>query len=238
MTFTQPTTTNHSSSLKDREIALHQIYQQILERQPYGCERTLLATIEKDFLTNKIGVKRFVKEFGQSEPYLNTFYYTTSNLKFLELCFKHFLGRAPQHHAEIRVHFDRLVHKGVKQLILDLVDSEEYLKAFGCFTVPHPRQPNCYLSPNVYLESNLLNEEQIGRRGRSLPTLYWRQLGLHCDSGVCHLPETYEDIQTTMAQEDLSQVFKLLQYAPAEQVLTTLSPQQKAVLRQAIIKST
>lgn len=234
MTLTQPITVNRGSSLTDRKIALHQIYQQILERQPYACERTSLANAERDFLTNKIGVKRFVKELGQSAPYLNTFYTTTSNLKFLELCFKHFLGRAPQHHAEIRDHFDRLIHKGVKQLILDLVDSEEYLKAFGCFTVPYPRQPNCYLSPNVYLESNLLNEEQIGRRGRSLPTLYWRQLGLHCDAGVCHLPKTDGDVQSTIAQEDLSQVFKLLQYAPAEQVFTTLSPQQKAILRQAM----
>jgi hypothetical protein len=231
---TQPLTVNHCSSLQDREIALHQIYQQILERQPYAGERTLLAHIERDFLTNKIGVKRFVKEFGQSALYLNTFYYTTSNLKFLELCFKHFLGRAPQHHAEIRVHFDRLIHKGVRQLILDLVDSEEYLKAFGCFTVPYPRHPNCYLSPNAYLESNLLNEEQIGRRGRSLPTLYWRQLGLHCESGSCHYPTTQEEVSSTVAQGDLSQVFRLMQYAPAEQVFTTLSPHQKALLRQAI----
>ncbi|PZV16336.1 MAG: phycobilisome linker polypeptide [Leptolyngbya sp.] len=234
MTLTQPITVNRYSSLEDRELALRQIYQQILERQPYACERTPLATLEKEFLTNKIGVKRFVKEFGQSELYLNTFYYTTSNLKFLELCFKHFLGRAPQHHAEIRVHIDRLIHKGVKQLILDLVDSEEYLKAFGCFTVPYPRQLNFYLSPNVYLESNLLNEEQIGRRGRSLPTLYWRQLGLHCDSGVCHYPKPHEGESSTLTQEDLAQMLKLMQYAPAEQVFTTLSPQQKAVLRQAI----
>ena len=51
---------------------------------------------KKDFLKDKIGVKRFLKALGHSEVYLNEFYYNSSNLKFLELCFKHFMGRAPK----------------------------------------------------------------------------------------------------------------------------------------------
>jgi len=141
------TIVSRHSSLEERQAALYQIYAQVLERQPYASERRQLAKPEKDFLKDKIGVKRFLKALGHSEVYLNEFYYNSSNLKFLELCFKHFMGRAPKNHTEMIEYSNTLMRDGVYELITKMIDSEEYRKHFGCFTVPHPYTERCMSRP-------------------------------------------------------------------------------------------
>ncbi len=234
MNYSQPTTVSRHSSLEERQSALRQIYHQVLERQPYAYERKALAKAEKDFLTDKIGVKRFLKELGQSDVYLNAFYHNSSNMKFLELCFKHFLGRAPLGQEEIKHYCDLMMYEGVAAMIAAILDSEEYRKAFGCFVVPYPRQQRCYESPKAYTQSHLLNQEHIGQRGRSIPTIYWHQLGLICEGGTCRHPEANESVSSSLTQADLAELVTLLQSAQSEKVLATLSPEHKAMLRRAI----
>lgn len=171
-----------------REFALKQIYQQILERQPYQSEHQALEKLEKDFLKEKLGVRHFIKELAQSEPYLDSFYYTASNPKFIETCLKHFLGRAVQDNQEMHLYMDILMHQGVRKFVISIIDSEEYRKAFGCSTVPYIRS-HSHHSPNGYVENQVLNNEHYGQRGRGVPMIYWHQLGLDCETGVCHYPE-------------------------------------------------
>ena len=181
------------SSRSEREFALNQIYQQVLERQPYESERAgELATLERDFLKNKIGVRRFLKELGNSELYLNAFYYHSSNPKFVETCFKHFLGRSLRNGDEMREHIDVLTQTGIQGLLRTILDSEEYRKAFGCFTVPYARERSCYHSPKSYFETHVVNHEHYGQRGQAVPVMYWHQLGLDCETGVCRHPEVEE----------------------------------------------
>ena len=229
-----PVVVNRYSTPVERQAALWQIYAQVLERQPYSYERQQLAKVEKDFLSDKIGVRRFLKELGHSQVYLSSFYHNSSNMKFLELCFKHFLGRAPIDQEEIKFYCEILMHKGVAHLITAILDSEEYRKTFGCFTVPHPRAERYYSSPKAYTESHLLNQEYVGQRGRSIPTIYWHQLGLNCDAGVCRHPEADEAIATNLPQADLSQLMTMLRYMSPEEVAATISPQQKEMLRRAM----
>uniref|UniRef100_A0A832H431 Phycobilisome linker polypeptide n=1 Tax=Oscillatoriales cyanobacterium SpSt-402 TaxID=2282168 RepID=A0A832H431_9CYAN len=233
----QPITVNRYSTLEERQTALRHIYHQVLERQPYAFERKLLAKVEKDFLNDKSGVRRFLKELGHSQVYLNSFYHNSSNMKFLELCFKHFLGRAPIDQDEIKFYCEILMHKGVAQFITAILDSEEYRKTFGCFTVPYPRTERYYSSPKAYTESHLLNHEHIGQRGRSIPTIYWHQLGLNCDAGVCRHPEADEAIDSQISQDDLSQLLQLFRNSPPQEVVATLSADQKEMLRRAVLNS-
>ncbi|PSB25056.1 phycobilisome rod-core linker polypeptide [Stenomitos frigidus] len=230
----QPLTVSRHSSTEERQRALYQLYHQVLERQPYIFERQSLAKAEKDFLVDKIGVKRFLSEFGRSDVYLNAFYHNSSNMKFLELCFKHFLGRAPVSQGEIKHYCDIMMYEGVAAMITAILDCEEYRKAFGCFTVPHPRQPLYYESPKAYTESQLLNREHVGQRGRSIPTIYWHQLGLTCEGGVCRHPEADEVVESHLPPEDLAKLLQLLQSPQTEQALSALSAEQKALLRRAI----
>jgi hypothetical protein len=237
-----PITVSRRSSVEERKAALYQIYQQVLERQPYASERKQLAQAEKDFLNDKIGVRRFLKELGHSPVYLDCFYYKYSNLKFLELCFKHFMGRAPLNQQEVQDYCDILMNQGVAKLITAILDSEEYRKVFGCFTVPYARKQKHYASPKAFLQTEILNHEHIGQRGWVVPTMYWQQLGLNCDAGVCTHPEANEVLHppvsdtAEMLQDELLDLLKALDLAQAREVVSTLSPQQKAALRKAIHK--
>jgi phycoerythrin-associated linker protein len=239
MSNTTPITVSRHSSLEERQFALTQIYQQVLERQPYAFERKTLAKAERDFLNDKIGVRRFLRELGRSEVYLNAFYHPLSNLKFLELCFKHLLGRAPASQEEIALYTNVLMHEGVEKFISTLLDSEEYRKTFGCFTVPYPRQLSHYESPKAYWESKTLNYEHFGQRGHSIPTIYWHQLRLNCDAGVCH-PEAKEVLNPPVSaraeilQEELQEILRSLGPSPTAKAIAALSPQQKALLRRAM----
>lgn len=234
----QETIVSRRSSLEERQIALYQIYSQVLERQPYASERRQLAKPEKDFLKDKIGVKRFLKALGTSEVYLEEFYYSTSNLKFLELCFKHFMGRAPKSHAEMTEYSDILMRNGVKELIVKMIDSEEYRKHFGCFTVPHPYPGKTYESPKAYLENDYLINELHGRRGVILPTMLWHELGLQCDGGTCQVqPESLTFGEAVDHDRvELLQVLRRIHPEDLEEVAAALPAQQRETLSRALLQ--
>lgn len=185
MTLLEPITTTHDASEEERSLVLGAIYNQVLERQPYKFERRQLAELEKAFLKGKMGIRHFLKNLAVSPVYLQAFYETSSNVKFIENAFKHFLGRSPHSETEIREYDNILVHQGVGAMVSALIDSEEYRKEFGAFTVPYWHQSSHYESPNDYLENRLLAREHAGDRGWGIPTLYWHELHLDCTGGKC-----------------------------------------------------
>jgi len=182
-------TIDRKSTEADRQTALKQIYVQVLERQPYEYERKEIAKLEKDFLKGKLGVRHFIGELVMSPVYLNSFYHDCSNLKFVEWSFKHLLGRALQGKEEIAKYMDLLMMQGVSAFFHEILGSEEYRKAFGCFTIPSARNVKFYDSPRNYLQTDLLQHEHVGQRGKVIPTIYWQQLGMDCETGTCVVPE-------------------------------------------------
>jgi len=239
METVKPIVVSRRSSVEERQLALTQIYWQVLERQPYGYEHKALAKLEKDFLKDKIGVRRFLKELGQSSVYLDAFYYKLSNPKFLERCFKHFMGRSLANKDEMEYYCNILMTKGVGKLVAEILDSEEYRKAYGCFTVPYPREQRCYDSPKAYLESEILRHEYFGQRGFSVATMHWHELGLDCDAGVCRHPEADEDLADAIVgsetlDEELQKLFKKFEPGQTRELLSALSPRQREALRRAI----
>ncbi|MEA5447191.1 phycobilisome rod-core linker polypeptide [Leptolyngbya sp. CCNP1308] len=221
-------TVSRQSPGEERQAALHRIYAQVLERQPYGFERKQLAKIEAEFLRNKIGVKRFLRELGHSEVYLNEFYYNSSNPKFIELCFKHFIGRAPSDQAEMHRYCDILMRQGVKVMITALLDSEDYSKHFGCFTVPHAWSGHSYPSPRTFWETEVLLQELHGRRGWIVPTMTWHDLQLNCDGGSCGLPGA--SMHSGQPSQTTAGAPRAISGAEAlHQVLSTMGPQDLEV---------
>lgn len=241
------TTVSRESAREERQNALYQIYAQVLERQPYAYERKVLAQAEKDFLKNKIGVKRFLRVLGHSEVYLNEFYYNTSNQKFIELCFKHFMGRAPKDQEEMHFYCDILMRQGVKELITALLDSEEYRQHFGCFTVPHAWTEDSYPSPKTYWETDVLLHELHGRRGWVLPTMLWHDLHLNCDAGSCDIkPNTppasaqRAALGPTPSSRDMGVLHQVLSNMSQSDLATfasTLSPTEREKLQQLLVQS-
>lgn len=239
MNYTQEVTVSRHSSTEERKAALYQIYAQVLERQPYAFERKQLAKVEDEFIRDKIGVKRFLKALGHSSVYLNEFYYSSSNLKFLELCFKHFIGRAPRDRREMHTYCDVLMRDGVEALITQMIDSEEYRKHFGCFTVPHPPQEDLYTSPKAYLETDILNHELHGQRGKIVPTMVWHELGLTCDGGTCRLEagaKTFQPPKSAKSQGEFLQMLRSMDPSDLEELASALSPYQREKLRQVLMQ--
>jgi hypothetical protein len=226
MTAWQPTTIARTTSKGDREEALRQIYAQVLERQPHAYERRELVREERDFLNGKLGVRHFLAALCQSSVYLNEFYHSCSNLKFVEWDCKHLLGRAPVDGQEVARYTDILLHHGTAALIKEILGSEEYRRAFGCFTVPYPRHPKFYPSTRKYLQSEAIAHEHYGQRGRTIPILHWQQLGLNCDGGTCLPRGGVSEAENLLRQ--------LRQAKDPRAALRQLSPAQQVVLRQAL----
>ncbi|MBE9136267.1 phycobilisome rod-core linker polypeptide [Nodosilinea sp. LEGE 07088] len=242
-------TVDRQSPAAERQAALVQIYAQVLERQPYAFERKQLAEIEADFLRKKSGVKRFLRDLGHSEVYLNEFYYNSSNPKFIELCFKHFIGRAPSNPVEMRRYCDILMRNGVKAMITALLDSEDYRRHFGCFTVPHAWAEDSYPSPRTFWETEVLLHELHGRRGWTLPTMTWHNLHLDCEGGICHLPESHlpesylpertpasgQPAATNLGLDALHQVLSTMEPQDLEKFAATLSGAERDKLRHLLL---
>ncbi len=90
-------------------------------------------------LNKEITVKEFILALGTSDLYIKEFYAPFPNTKVIELGTKHFLGRAPLDQVEIRKYNQILATRGIKAMVTDMVNSAEFLDAFGEDVVPYNR---------------------------------------------------------------------------------------------------
>ena len=67
-----------------------------------------LISAESRLRSGDITVREFVRVVAQSDLYRSLFFETSSPYRFVELNFKHLLGRAPQDQAEISEHVQPL----------------------------------------------------------------------------------------------------------------------------------
>lgn len=97
------------------------------------------ASAEALLRNGKINVRQFIQILAQSEFYKERFFYRNSQVRFIELNYKHFLGRAPYDQAEVAYHVDLYASQGYASEIDSYFDSPEYRNAFGDNTVPYYR---------------------------------------------------------------------------------------------------
>lgn len=91
---------------------------------------------ESQLRNGNITVREFVMAVGLSETYRNLFLTRNSQYRFIELNFKHFLGRSPRNQQEIAEHVLIYNTHGYDAEILSYIDSEEYSSVFGENNVP------------------------------------------------------------------------------------------------------
>jgi hypothetical protein len=148
-----------NASQETLQNLLRATYHQLLERQPYHHEkRGELAALEREFLKGKVGLKRLVRQIGQSQLYQQLFFRSGNNQRCVEQACKHFLGRAPISRSEVALYLEILVEKGFNAMIDALLDAEEYRAAFGNNTVPYPRYSFQALPPSAFLLSAYLHQ--------------------------------------------------------------------------------
>jgi phycobilisome core-membrane linker protein len=115
-------------------------YRQVFERDmdAYVADAQFSQFTSK-LLNKETTVKEFILAIGTSDLYIKEFYAPFPNTKVIELGTKHFLGRAPLDQAEIRKYNVILATSGIKAMVTEMVNSREFLDAFGEDVVPYNR---------------------------------------------------------------------------------------------------
>lgn len=112
-------------------------------RQVFGNEHLMksqrLTSAESLLKQGQITVRDFVRALALSDLYREKFFQGVYQIRFIELNFKHFLGRAPYDQSEIAEHVDRYVKQGYEAEINSYLDSAEYQNNFGDAIVPYHR---------------------------------------------------------------------------------------------------
>ena len=121
-----------------KEQIITAVYKQVLgNAYVMESERQLVA--ESQFKLGEISVREFVRSIAKSELYKARFFDACPRYRYIELAFRHLLGRAPVDFQEMRNHAERLDAKGYDADIDSFLDSDDYQNTFGEWTVPYQR---------------------------------------------------------------------------------------------------
>jgi phycocyanin-associated rod linker protein len=127
-----------NSSEGDTQAIVGAVYRQVFGND-HIMQAERLVSAESLLRQHTITVRDFVRALAMSELYRQKFFYSTPQTRFIELNFKHLLGRAPADQAEITEHVNLYIHKGYEAEINSYIDSAEYHMNFGDDTVPYYR---------------------------------------------------------------------------------------------------
>ena len=111
-------------------------YRQVLGNE-YIMKAERLTSAESLLRQGNITVKDFVRAIAKSDLYKSKFFNPNNNQRFVELNFKHLLGRPPYDQAESAEHTRRIEDEGYEAEIDSYFESEEYENKFGDNVVPY-----------------------------------------------------------------------------------------------------
>jgi phycoerythrin-associated linker protein len=120
------------------QSVIRAVYKQVLGNA-HLMESDRLISAESDLRNGNITVRGFVARVAKSDLYRTRFFETSSQYRFIELNFKHLLGRAPQEQSEIAEHVLIYNVHDYEAEIDSYIYSEEYESNFGENVVPYPR---------------------------------------------------------------------------------------------------
>ncbi|MEM8677226.1 MAG: phycobilisome rod-core linker polypeptide [Cyanobacteria bacterium P01_G01_bin.67] len=131
-----PIEVRSNSTADDKAIAIRAVYKQVLGN-PHVMESERLVSAESQFCNGNISLREFVRAVAQSDFYRARYFETCAPYRFVELNFKHLLGRAPLDQAELSEHIQRCINDGYDAEINSYIDSVEYSEKFGENIVPY-----------------------------------------------------------------------------------------------------
>lgn len=120
------------------ETVINAAYRQVLGND-YLMASERLVSAESLLRDGNISVREFVRSIAKSELYKSKFFYNNFQTRFIELNYKHLLGRAPYDESEVVFHLDLYHTKGYDAEIDAYIDSVEYQSNFGDNVVPYYR---------------------------------------------------------------------------------------------------
>ncbi len=121
-----------------KEQIIRAVYKQVLGNA-YVMESERQLIPESQFKLGEISVRELVRRIAKSDLYRSRFFDSCSRYRYIELAFRHLMGRAPEDFQEMREHAERLDSKGFEADIDSYLDSADYQNAYGEWTVPFQR---------------------------------------------------------------------------------------------------
>jgi phycoerythrin-associated linker protein len=121
-----------------KEQIIRAVYKQVLGNA-YVMESERQLVPESQFKLGEISVREFVRRIAKSDLYRSRLFETCARYRYIELAFRHLMGRAPIDFQEMRDHSERLDAKGYDADIDSFLDCEDYQNAFGEWIVPYQR---------------------------------------------------------------------------------------------------
>lgn len=133
-----PTELRSHGTEDDVQAVIHAAYRQVFGND-HVMKSERLTSAESLLRQGDVTVRDFVRMLAQSELYRIKFFYSTPQVRFIELNYKHLLGRAPYDESEIAFHVDLYTQAGYEAEINSYIDSLEYQENFGDAIVPYHR---------------------------------------------------------------------------------------------------
>ena len=122
----------------NKEQLIQAAYRQVLGNA-YVMESERQLVPESQLKLGEISVREFIRTIAKSDLYRARFFEACPRYRYIELAFRHLLGRAPADFEEMRAHAERLDSHGYDADIDSFIDSDEYQSTFGEWTVPYQR---------------------------------------------------------------------------------------------------
>jgi len=121
-----------------KEELIRAVYRQVLGNA-YVMDSERQVVSESQFKLGELSTRDFVRSIAKSDLYRSRFFDSCPRYRYIELAFRHLLGRAPADFEEMRSHAERLDSEGYDADIDSFIDSSEYQDTFGEWTVPFQR---------------------------------------------------------------------------------------------------
>lgn len=125
-----------NSSATEVATVIRAVYKQVLGN-PHVMESERLLTAESQLTNGEMTVREFVRATAKSDFYRSRYFESCAPYRFVELNFKHLLGRAPLDQTELSEHIRRCIEQGYEAEIDSYLDSDEYQDKFGENIVPY-----------------------------------------------------------------------------------------------------
>lgn len=120
----------------DTQVVIRAVYRQVLGN-PHVMDSERLISAESRLNNGELTVRNFIREVAKSDFYRSRYFESCAPYRFVELNFKHLLGRAPQDQAELSEHIRITIEEGYDAEINSYLDSDEYQRKFGENIVPY-----------------------------------------------------------------------------------------------------
>lgn len=127
-----------NASQGELDAIVRAVYRQVLGNDHIMSSERLVSA-ESLLRGGEISVRDFVRSVALSELYRTKFFQSNAQNRFIELNFKHLLGRAPYDQSEVAVHGAIYHEHGYEAEINSYIDSDEYTESFGDNVVPYFR---------------------------------------------------------------------------------------------------